>query len=478
MKIKLILASPPHDPLKDREPFMPISLPLLAGSAPDHDYQIIDMLRSESQIDYDEPVDVVGISSRMTGEKYAYEIADKFRAHGVPVVLGGPQISAVPYRAIEHADAVAIGEGEWLWPQIVDDVAKGELKSFYVCRPTPFDGRGRSVFQILEFPDLAGVKRPLRELMPHRYEFDTVFASRGCPIDCDFCGVPEMFGKHTRFRPIEDVVAEIDSFKRMYYLIDDTVFGRPGSYDYYLELYHEIAKLTRRRLWTGQANLGAVDSPKGRDVIRAAARAGLVYAAVGIESINPITLKKSGALSKTGLAKTDDPIAHMKAQIRFLQDLGIIVSGWFAIGYDDDTIETFYQSLEFCKEMGILPVLSPVNALPGTRLFERLQREDKLDWSYSLTNYPHPRMKKKEVIEALECVVAQGYSPVQRIKRTLNHIRGLTSKNGYTFETKVQGVIYSIILQHAMKSIFAQETRNLASSLSQNEVWDEEGATP
>lgn len=476
MKIKLILSSPPHDPLKDREPFMPLSLPLLAASAPDHDYQLIDMLRSKSAIDYDEQVDLVGISSRMTGERYAYEIADEFRKRGVPVVIGGPQISAVPFRALEHADAVAIGEGEWLWPQIVRDVAKGQLKSFYVCRPEPFDSRGRSMYQVDEWPDLAGVKRPLRELLPYRYEFDTVFASRGCPINCDFCGVTQMFGKKTRFRPIKDVVEEIDTFNRMYYLIDDTVFGRPGSYDYYLELYHEIAKLDRKRLWTGQAHLGAVDSPEGRDVIRAAVRSGLIYAAVGMESINPKTLKRIGAMSKTGLSKSSDPIEHMKEQIRFLQDLGVIVSGWFAIGYDDDTIETFYQTLEFCNEMGILPVLSPVNALPGTRLIKRLREEDKLDWSYSLTNYPHPKMKKEEVIEALECVVDQGYTIGRRISRTLDHARRLTTKNGFNFELKVQGVIYSIILQHAMKAIFADETRNLASPLSQNEIGDTPGS--
>ena len=477
MKIKLILSAPPHDPLKDKEPFMPLSLPLLAGAAPDHDYELIDMLRSVNAIDYDAPVDLVGISSRMTGERYAYEIADEFRRRGVPVVLGGPQISAVPFRAIEHADAVAVGEGEPLWPVIVDDVAKGELKSFYVCRPEPFDGHGRSVHQVTEWPDLTAVPRPLRELMPHHYQFDTVFASRGCPIDCDFCGVPRMFGRHTRFRPVADVVAEIDGFKGMYYLLDDTVFGRPGSYGYYLELYHAISRLERRRLWTGQANLGAVESPEGRDVIRAAVRAGLLYAAVGMESINPKTLKRSGALAKTGLAKSDDPVERMKEQIRFLQDLGVIVSGWFAIGYEDDTIETFYKTLEFCKDVGILPVLSPVNALPGTRLHDRLRDQGKLDWSSSLTNIPHPRMTKEEVIEALDCVVDQGYAPVERIKRSLHLARRLTAKNGFTFDLKVQGIIYSILLQHAMKGIFAQETRNLESPLSQNEIADEAGAS-
>lgn len=468
MKIKLVLSAPPHDPLRNREPFMPLSLPLLAAAAPEHDYQLIDMLRTDEPIDFDSPVDLVGISARMTGEPYAYKIADEFRRRGVPVVLGGPQISAVPFRAIEHADAVVIGEGEFLWATIIEHAQRGRLASFYVVRPQPFDGRGREVHQLYEWPDLADVPRPRRDLMPHRYQFDTVFASRGCPIDCDFCGVPNMFGHRTRLRPIADVIAEIDSFHSFYYLLDDTVLGRPNTYDYYLELYWEISRLSKRRFWTGQVNLGALDSPKGRDVARAAVQAGLLYAAVGLESINPAVLRASGALAKTGLAKADDPIARMKDQITFLQDMGVIVSGWFAIGYEQDTISTFYTTLEFCKDVGILPVLSPINALPGTRLFERLRREERLDWSSTLTNVPHPKMKKEEVIEALDAVVVQGYSLGQRIKRTIRLARALSPYFGNTVEHRIQGTIYSIVLQYAMSQIFFQETRNLESPLSQN----------
>jgi radical SAM superfamily enzyme YgiQ (UPF0313 family) len=473
MRIKLILSAPPHDPLREREPFMPLALPLLAAAAPDHDYEMIDMLRDTGPIDYDAPVDLVGISARLTGEPYAYEVADEFRRRGVPVVVGGPQISAVPFRAIEHADAVVVGEGEELWPVVLADAAAGRLKSFYVCRPTPFDGRGREVHQIFAWPDLQKIPRARRELMPHRYQFDTVFASRGCPIDCDFCGVPAMFGHHTRLRPIADVVAEIDTFADFFYLIDDTVFGRPNTYAYYLELYWELARLSKRRFWTGQANLGAVDSPEGRDVIRAAVRAGLLYVAVGMESINPATLRKSGAISKTGLLRSGDPIARMKEQISFLQDLGLIVSGWFAIGYEDDTIETFYTTLEFCSEAGILPVLSPVNALPGTRLFDRLRAEGGLDWSSSLTNVTNPRLRKDEVIQALDAVVDRGYAVGERLKRTVRLVRSLSPRYGNTPEHVVKATVYSLVLQHAMSRIFYAETRNLESPQSQNYYTEE-----
>ncbi len=468
MRITLIMAAPPHDALKNKEPFMPLSLPLLAATAPEHEYKLIDMLYQSGELDYDEPVDLVGISVRMTAEPFAYEIADEYRKRGVPVILGGPQVSAVPFRAIEHADAVAVGEGELLWPRIVEDVRSKRLVDFYVVNPRPFDGRGHSVHQISEWPGLESVPMARRDLFARKYQCDTVFASRGCPIDCDFCGVPGMFGKKTRFRPIENVVEEIDTLPGFHYLLDDTVFGRPGSYEYYQELYYRIAELPKKRFWTGQANLGAVDSPEGRDVIRTAVEAGFLYAMVGMESINPLVLRSQGTLAKTGLANADDVKAHMKDQIRFLQDLGIFVSGWFTVGYEEDTIETFYQTLEFCLDAGILPVMSPVNALPGTRLLDRLESEGKIDWSYSLTNIPHPRMKKEEVLQALDYAVDRGFSLSERLSRTRRLLRALKRNKRDDFGQIMEKTIFSLVMQHEMRQIVRLENRNLESIQSQN----------
>ena len=128
MRITLILCSPPDDPLIGVEPFMPLSLPLLAAAAPEHDYTFLDLLQASARIDFESRPDVVGISLRNSAEERAYAIADEFRRRGVKVVLGGAQASVVPHRAIEHANAVVVGEGESLWPILLDDLAKGQLK--------------------------------------------------------------------------------------------------------------------------------------------------------------------------------------------------------------------------------------------------------------------------------------------------------------------------------------------------------------
>jgi len=281
----------------------------------------------------------------------------------------------------------------------VADAAAGDLRRFYVCSPEPFDAGGRPLRQVFDYPDLQNLPVPRRDLLRRRYTFDTLFASRGCPMDCDFCSVPRLFGTRLRLRPVEQVVAEIDTFRNYYYLIDDTVFGRPSTYDYYLRLYAAVAKLKKRRYWTGQANLDAAADPKGRDVIRAAAACGLLYAAVGMESVDPAVLETSGAIRKTGAKDPARVLDAMRENIRFIQEQGIVVSGWFVVGYEQDTVETFGAIGRFCREMNVLPVVFPVFALHGTRLYERMEREGRLaDVGYS--NIRHPSLATPAVVAA------------------------------------------------------------------------------
>ncbi len=442
MKIKLILAASQSDPLRKNDPFMPLSLPILAGTAPGHDYTFIDLLW-EDDVRYEEHVDLVGISARYTAENRAYEIADEFRRRGVPVVLGGPQPSVVPFRAITHADAVAVGEGEELWPVIVNDVEKKKLRNFYVCSPGNFDSGSYTQYKIDHYPDLKVNSLPVRNLYRKKYVFDTVFAVRGCPVNCDFCTVTEIFGPRFRTKPVADVIREIESFKNYYYILDDSVFGKPATYDYYLDLYHAILGLNKKRFWTGQANLDAASTEKGRAVISKAAEAGLIYAAIGMESINPGTLSRSGAINKMGVSSASDVISAMKDSIRFIQDRGIIVSGWFVIGYEDDDIDTYNRTVEFCSEMNVIPVIFPVKALPGTRLHARLKKENKLDDS-KLINFRHPSIRDEEIFDALNNVGDAGYSWKEIIRRTSYYLSKFNSD-------RIHKTIFALVLQSKLR---------------------------
>ncbi len=446
MKIKLILAASKTDPLRRNDPFMPLSLPLLAATVPDHDYTFVDMLW-EDDPGYGDNVDLVGISVRYTAENRAYEIADEFRRRGIRVVLGGAQISSVPHRAVAHADVVVVGEGEPLWPRVLQDAASNTLKTFYVCSPEPFDSRGHELYQINNYPELSEIPRipsKFRKLYRGRYTFDTVFAVRGCCIGCDFCAVPRIFGRKFRTRPLDDVAAEIDSIKGYYYLLDDSVFGKPATYDYYLNLYDRISRQRRVKFWIGQGNLDAAADSKGREVIRRAVEAGLIYAAIGIESINESTLRGSGAMAKVGASRERPALEQIKENIRFIQDLGVIVSGWFVVGYDGDNEETYYQTLEFCREMNIIPAIFPVKALPGTELYERLEKEGKLDDS-RLLNYRNPKISDNAVLKALAHIYHTAYSTPAILRRSAFYAPKFR-------RNRIESTIFGTVLQYKLKS--------------------------
>jgi len=210
-----------HDPLweseREKAIFPPLNLITVAGlTPPEHEISLID--EGISKIDFSVAYDLVAITAMTALAPRAYSIADQFRSRGVPVVLGGMHPSALPEEAKEHADAVVIGEAENLWPTLLADFQSGRLKPFY---------------RAAQRPQLFGLVRPRRNLLAReRYLVpDTVQITRGCPFACSFCSVSQFFGHSYRFRPVEDVVAEIRELKELggevMGFVDDNIVGNP-----------------------------------------------------------------------------------------------------------------------------------------------------------------------------------------------------------------------------------------------------------
>ena len=170
-----------------------LTLPTLAALTPPG-YDVAITNEMVSPIDFDEDVDLVGITAKTSLAPRAYEIADTFRRRGVPVVLGGVHPTACPEEARAHADAVAVGEAEHTWAQIVEDTVAGKLRPVYKSDQTV---------------SLAGQPLPRRDLLDARSRgrklirpnFELLQTSRGCPYDCDFCTVTTFYGRAYRFRP-------------------------------------------------------------------------------------------------------------------------------------------------------------------------------------------------------------------------------------------------------------------------------------
>lgn len=466
------MAAGEADPLRKQDPFMPLALPILASNAPEHEYVFTDLLWEDSdKIDYDADFDLIGISFRVSATDKAFEIADKFRENGKKVVLGGAQASSIPLKTKQHADSVVIGEGELLWPILISDLQKGELKDFYVSSPkSDIDFEGYSVYRLSSLPQLTNLPLPERKMFDRKYTFDMVFAARGCPVNCSFCAVSDIFGTAMRFKDHSMVIDEINSFGRRFFLIDDTVFGMNNCYDYYLELYRKIQQLPKKRFWIGQANLDAAANSKGRDVITQASLAGLSYVSIGLETINPQNMKDTGIIPKMGITDKENPLAEIKKNIEFIQGQGIGISGWFTIGLEHDTMESCRQSIDFCIETNIFPVFTPIQALEGTRYYSELKEKSLLlDQKSNVSNVRNASLENHDYITILKEVIDKAYSRNQIWKRTWFYLKTIHKTKKGLFNL-IHRIILLHITQLKLKKISKQELIRFKSRIKNDDV--------
>src|SRR5262249_4332714 len=169
----------------------------VAAAIPRDRYEVVLTDENIESIDFDLKADVVGISAMTAYVNRGYEIADRFRARGIPVIMGGVHPSFMPGEALKHADAVVIGEAELVIPKILDDLEGGQM---------------RGVYRAEHLHPMVGVPMPRYDLLKkHRYVNRTfVQTSRGCHQGCTFCAEPLMNGLKFRYRPVDEVVHEIE----------------------------------------------------------------------------------------------------------------------------------------------------------------------------------------------------------------------------------------------------------------------------
>ena len=315
---------------------------------------------SIEEIDYDEKVDLVGITSITSTVPRAYEIADTFRKKGIPVIMGGMHVSALPEEAIKHANAVVIGEAEGQIKPLIKDFKNGKLKKFYSS-----DKR----------PDLRKIPLPRIDLYEkkNKYykEMHMIQTTRGCPFNCDFCTVTHFFGQTYRTRSIEDIVREIKTVKRrtLIFFVDDNIAGNPK---YAKKLFKALIPLNIK--WFGQASLVLA---KNKELLKLAARSGCISLFMGIESVSPSSLKEVG--------KSMNKVEEYQESIKIIHDHGIAIIGAFIFGFDSDNKSVFEETVSFIEKNQIeLPSLAILTPLPGTRLNERMEKAGRIisrDWS-------------------------------------------------------------------------------------------------
>ncbi len=453
MKIRLIDPAYDHPYISHSQKvikniwFARLTLTTLAAlTPPDVDVRITD--ENVEPIDFEEDVDLVGVTGMVMHAPRAYQIAQRFRERGIPVVMGGPHASSLPYEAKEHVDAVVIGEAENVWEGLLEDLKVGSLKPFYKAD-------AYCSMEGLPFPRLDLLRKDAYMTI------NCVQTTRGCPHQCDFCHVTHFFGKTYRCRPVDEVIEEVKRLEGEFLVfIDDNI---AGDRRYAKELFTRLKPLKKK--WASQASMTLTRDP---ELLKLAAESGCVSLFLGVESLSPENLKD--------VNKAFNRVPQFEEAMKALHDHDIMVVAGFIFGLDHDDEGVFERTLRFCERNRIeLPSFFVLTPLPGTPLFQRIESEGRLlhkDWDKynGATVVFRPKLMTEETLQAgFNWVCKEGYSwgsifkrvfhPQQRFfTRVLSNIayRSIAKR---TPESQLPNL--SRILQRMNDTIPLQNTRDL-----------------
>ncbi len=356
MKITLIRPNIGRDEdgaFEDSARMEPLPLAILAALTPPG-VEVVCYDDREEAIPYDEPTDLVAISVQIFTARRAYEISEAYRRRKVPVILGGMHTTLMPEEASAHADAIYLGDAEVLWPTVVEDAARGCLKPVYQAHPG--------------IPQAGGVL-PQRAVFEgkHYLPLTLLQYGRGCHYACEFCATSVFFDRTHFYRPVEEVIQEIEQQDRRFlFFVDDNIVSD-----------HEAAKELFRALiplkvhWVSQAS---IDMTQDLELMDLMVRSGCLGHVVGFESIDPRSLN----LMHKAANLTDD-FKMYKPQLEILRDHGLQTWAAFTLGHDYDTLDSIQRTVDFAMEnkftFAAFNILMPY---PKTKLYEQLKAQGRL----------------------------------------------------------------------------------------------------
>lgn len=348
-------------------------------------------------INYDEAVDIVGISITVDVLPRAVEIAKRFRERGVTVVGGGIQITACPEYMTEEFDAVSVGMAEKTWFDIVRDFQKGELKKIYTCSGS------------IKGSDIIPPAYDLINKGDYLYT-NIVCTSRGCPFKCDFC---YNSCEHCRDiyinRPIEDVLADIRAIgKKHIMFIDDNFIGNP-------KWTREFVKALKplKIKWNAAVSSNIGDMPELLDEM---AESGCQSLFIGFESLNERSLKN--------VHKNQNSIEKYEKLVNELHSRGIMINASFVFGLDGDDVTTFKATLDWIVKNKIETVTSHIlTPYPGTKLYDDFVKDNRItsfdfsEYNTASVVFKPENMTAEELYEGYINIYKEIYSLKNIIKR-------------------------------------------------------------
>lgn len=343
-----------------RASFPPLGLLTVAAMLPrEWDLRLVDLnvrpLRDEDL----RWADYVLVSAMIVHRASVREVADRCRAWSKPVVAGGPLFSSSrsEFPSIQH---FVVGEAEAVITELVRDLRAGTLQPLYVAR---------------ERPDLSCSPVPRWDLVePRDYVTMAVQFSRGCPFDCEFCDIPALGGRVPRTKSPAQLLRELDSLCRLgwkdkVFIVDDNFIGNRVRTRALLQELVEWRKQPGHRIgFLTEASANLADDPELCELM---VRAGFKKVFVGIETPSLESLRECRKYQNCG--------RNLIETVDTLQRAGLEVMGGFIVGFDSDGADIFKRQFDFIQRSGVVTAMvGLLNALPGTRLYQRLVKEGRL----------------------------------------------------------------------------------------------------
>jgi radical SAM superfamily enzyme YgiQ (UPF0313 family) len=387
--------------------------------------------------------DVVLVSAMHIQRNSLAAIVERCRARGLRTVVGGPIASSISASDLK-ADHVVIGEAESLMSGLARDLEQGAAKPIYQAAERPEMGTS-------PLPDLSLIKM-------HRYSTMAVQYSRGCPFNCEFCDIIEIYGRRPRTKAVAQVLAELDQlraagWREAVFIVDDNFIGNKArAKELCMALAEWRSQYKTSFDFNTEASLNLADDPELMQLMK---DAGFVSVFMGIE-----TPDESGLIASNKLQNTRRSLLDSVATI---QSYGMQVMGGFILGFDTDRDDIFDRMVEFIQKSGIpVAMVGLLQAMPGTQLFRRLGKEGRIldtghgDNTCDKLNFL-PRMDATRLIEGYRSVLTRIYSCeayYERVKLYLSRTqprngdrrtrqRWLTAGNARAFVTSIvrQGVV-------------------------------------
>ena len=300
--------------------------------------------------------DVVLLSAMHIQRDSLAAIVERCRARGLRTVVGGPIASSLSCGRLK-ADHVVIGEAESLIAGLAHDLEQGTAKPVYQAPERP-------EMTTSPLPDLSLIKM-------RRYSTMAVQYSRGCPFNCEFCDIIEIYGRRPRTKAVAQVLAELDQlraagWREAVFIVDDNFIGNKArAKELCVALAEWRSQYKTSFDFLTEASLNLADDPELMQLMK---DAGFVSVFLGIETPDEPGLIASNKMQNTRRSLLDS--------VAMIQSYGMQVMGGFILGFDTDREDIFDRMVEFIQKSGIpIAMVGLLQAMPGTQLFRRLWRK-------------------------------------------------------------------------------------------------------